>query len=201
MAWRLSEAILCQNVEKNLFVAGYPGEIVIGFVKKVPGEEEESYLFENSAIFSRSTLQFLGLSLKNIAKALAGKKTRVENEEYDCSDSILQRKRTSLFVKSKIDGSYTKFDLSRPNIFQSFCDALFGVIFAIVLPSNNQFVAFCQANLFFRETFPNQTVLSETALESVTKKLDLSGPLQHYLTRNFVIVQFAYTMSTLANTK
>ena len=142
---RISESIIAQNIEKNQFVAAFPGEIVIGFVKKLPCESE--FVFESSASFTRSNLQFLGHCLQNIGKILSGKKKIVKNEEYDCSDYMLYRNESCLVVK-KTNGSSCTFDLRRPEIFKNFCDAIFTVIFSILLPSNAQYHAFSRTNLF-----------------------------------------------------
>ncbi len=197
---RVSNAIVCQNIEKRQFVAAFPGEIVIGFVKKVLDVGHDDYMFENYATFSRSNLPILGNYLAAIGKVLAGKKKVPETEECEFSECILYRNKTFLIVKNKLDGSTSTFDLSQPNIFQHFCDAIYAVIFATLLPSNEQYNACYTTNLFFRETFPNLS-LPDTALESAQKKLEFSAPMYHYLRRNYIFLEFAYKISTLANTK
>ncbi len=194
---RISESIVVQNIEKNQFVAAFPGELVIGFVKKVPFEND--FVFETSASFSRLNLQFLDNCLQNIGKILSGKKKIADSEEYDCIGSTLYRNETCLLVKKK-NGSSCTFDLALPEIFKNFCDALFTVIFSILLPTNDQYHACYATNLFFRESFKGLS-LPDSALESAKKKLDFPAPTFHYLRRNFPFLQFAHTVSTLANAK
>ena len=72
--------------------------------------------------------------------------------------------------------------------------------YSILLPSNDQYAACCKINLHFRETL-HGFALPDGVLESAQKKLDFSPPLYHYICRNFRLVEFAYTMSVLANAK
>ncbi len=195
----VSQSIVSQNIEKNLFVAAFPGEIVIGFVKRVSVDEND-YVFENYGSFTRSNLQDLANCLQNIARLLCAKKGKnLKNEEYDSMEATLCRNETSLLVKNKRRLNCT-FDLSSPEIFKNFCDAIFAVVFAILLPTDNQYNACYRTNFFFRETFRSLT-LPETALESAQEKLGFPAPIYHYLRRNLAFLQFAHIISTLANAK
>ncbi len=194
---RLSDCIVCQNIEKNHFAAAFPGEIVIGFIQKIP--KDPDYLFETYATFTKSNFRYLRRCLENIAKILAGKKT-VAQEECNYAEGSIHRNHTTLNVKNKFLGSSCTFELSQAEHFQNFCDAIFAVTFSIILPSHEQFDACCKVNKHFRDTFPRLT-LPQTALDDANKDLKFSAPIFHYLCRNFPILEFAHAMSTLAGVK
>ncbi len=199
---RISDSIVCQNIECNLFVAAFPGQIVIGFLQKDPSEISKCYVFENQAYFTRSNFHYLASCLQNVGKVLSGKKSKSisRHEEYEYEDGILQRNGTNLYVQNKITSSSCTFDLSRPEHFQKFCDAIFAVVYSTLLPTNEQYDACCKINLYFREHEEGMN-LPPRALENAQKELRFSAPIYHYLRRNRSVLEFAYAMSTLADTK
>ena len=193
---KVKDCIVSHNIDINVFASAIPGGIVIGQVHRVADD------FEYERFFLLPKLHFLKFAtcIEKLATCMARKIRKKEDEaeeyELDTEKKVVRKNSVLFFVED--DFVRWQYDISKAEVLQIFCRAIFSVAFSVVLPNNGEYDILCRLNVYLRTTTRSIEV-STKHFEDFLR--ELPSARAHYLRANFDLVQFSFKLSALGDVK